>query len=277
MEYDVFISYGTYDRTVAESLCAYLEDGGLRCWIAPRNIASGSNYAGEITRAVRSVGTVVVICSRKSCHSNHIKNEVTLAFNQNKRILPYCLDDNPFDDDMEYFLSSKQQIRFSGNSKKDFEQIRHILGEQTQHKELSNKPGESTSRKHFRPALLSGIIFCLCLLGLALYFIFRNHSDANSPAAGISKDTVDTFTGGIVNGHPDGFGTYTFARPRRIDQHDAEERMAAPGDYINGSWENGHLDYGEWFDAKGKPKGFIQLGDYLDVESDWVLGTCEKP
>lgn len=273
MDFDAFISYGNHDRHVAENLCAFLEGRGLRCWIAPRNITSGSNYAGEITRALKSSKAIVVICSREACQSNHVKNEVTVAFNQGIRILPYCLSDNPFDDDLEYYLSSKQQIRSSGNSNKDFEQILNFLGEPLKRDDSIEEIKTPAPRKRLRPVHISGLILIFCIVAAACFLYFRN-DNPNAPSAEI---TYDSFTGEILDGHPNGFGTYTFAQPRRIDQHDPEERMAAPGDYINGSWKNGHLDYGEWYDNNGKLKGFIQLGDHLDIESDWVLGTCEKP
>lgn len=122
----LFISYGNSVQQTANELCDYLESKGLACWIAPRDISSG-NYAGEITRALKASDVVVVICSRESCKSEHVKNEVTMAFNHRKLILPYCLDSNPFDDDLEYYLSSKQHIATCGNARKDFELIETVI------------------------------------------------------------------------------------------------------------------------------------------------------
>ena len=62
----------------------------------------------------------------------------------------------------------------------------------------------------------------------------------------------------------------------RIDMHDAEERYAEPGDYIKGDWRDGHLNYGEWYDAQGNKKAFIRLGDNPDTGSDQKLGKCAK-
>ena len=38
MGYDVFISYNSSDLDVAELACHYIEQRGLRCFIAPRDI-----------------------------------------------------------------------------------------------------------------------------------------------------------------------------------------------------------------------------------------------
>ena len=40
-KHDVFISYSTKNSDVANKICHVLEQNNLKCWIAPRNIASG--------------------------------------------------------------------------------------------------------------------------------------------------------------------------------------------------------------------------------------------
>ena len=34
MAHDVFISYSTKDKVIADAICANLENRGIRCWIA---------------------------------------------------------------------------------------------------------------------------------------------------------------------------------------------------------------------------------------------------
>ena len=82
----IFISYSSCDRNIADQLLHYLEDRGIPCWISFRDITSG-NFSGEITRALRAADIVLVICSTQSCRSEHVKNEVSLAFNQKKHII----------------------------------------------------------------------------------------------------------------------------------------------------------------------------------------------
>jgi hypothetical protein len=36
MAHDVFISYSTKDKPIADAVCGTLERNGVRCWIAPR-------------------------------------------------------------------------------------------------------------------------------------------------------------------------------------------------------------------------------------------------
>ena len=51
--HDVFISYGSKDAGVVDAVCRVLETNGIKCWIAPRDIPTGSNYAREIPAAIR--------------------------------------------------------------------------------------------------------------------------------------------------------------------------------------------------------------------------------
>jgi len=45
MAYEVFISHSIKDKAAAEAVCAKLEEQKIRCWIAPRDIAPGTDWA----------------------------------------------------------------------------------------------------------------------------------------------------------------------------------------------------------------------------------------
>lgn len=302
----VFISYGHADLSVAEQLCIFLEQSGLTCWIAPRDISTG-NYAGEITRALRTSDIIVVICSKESCLSEHVKNEVTLAFNNKKQILPYCLEDNAFDDDLEYFLSSKQRIQASNNTRKDFANIEKLIREyrhQNSHK-TAEGPDVPPQRRNVLWVVLSSVMLVVFILASSVLYNRSKIINKEKPLSTIIEPTVDneeaidlklepetptqiipkakkdsqanTFSGTISGGLPNGYGILRFRSTRRIDLHDPEERIAQPGDYIEGNWEYGHLNYGKWHKADGSEAVFIQLGDYPNKEVDKELGACVKP
>ncbi len=48
MALDVFISYAIADKLTADAACAALEAEGIRCWIAPRDVLPGMDYAEAI-------------------------------------------------------------------------------------------------------------------------------------------------------------------------------------------------------------------------------------
>ena len=306
----VFISYGNQARKVAEGLCAHLEERGLPCWMAPRDISSGT-YAGEITRAIKAADIMVAIFSKAS-RSEHVKNEVNVAFNNAKLILPYCLDDSPFDDDLEYWLSAKQRIISFGNIPADYQRIERIIreyrGEDPAASPQIPAQPQQPAPSQKRSLLLPLICVAVLLVGAMLYFLRQEKPSgkediqlpidsltvilpADNTPTGTSIQPVvkqpkqkeeadpdaDIFDGKIVDGYPDGSGKLTFKKSRRIDMHDEKGLVAEPGDYIEGNWNHGHLNYGEWYGSDGKMKAFITLGDNPDYKLDHQLGKCVKP
>ena len=51
MAHDVFVSYPTIDKKTADAVVHSLETAGIRCWIAPRDIAPGTEFATGIVAA----------------------------------------------------------------------------------------------------------------------------------------------------------------------------------------------------------------------------------
>ena len=52
MKKEIFVSYTTSDKAVADSIVAYLEGMGFNCFIAPRDIDPGKNYGAHIVSAI---------------------------------------------------------------------------------------------------------------------------------------------------------------------------------------------------------------------------------
>lgn len=48
----VFISYKSQNKNIADRICGILESNGYSCWIAPRDETSGKDYGGKIIDAV---------------------------------------------------------------------------------------------------------------------------------------------------------------------------------------------------------------------------------
>ena len=104
----VFISYSTLDKNVADNLCAKLESRGIKVWYAPRNIHSG-DYAAAIVDGISRATHFVVIISANSLKSQHVLNEINLAFNHLgkgiKVLLPLKLDEEELGPAFQYYLS----------------------------------------------------------------------------------------------------------------------------------------------------------------------------
>ncbi len=106
----VFVSYASDDKAVADSVCRSLESAGVRCWIAPRDIPPGTDYPAAIVEAIRSVRVLVLILTGHAAASPHILSEVGHAFNGKKPIIPFRLSSDALPNDLEYFLSMTQWL-----------------------------------------------------------------------------------------------------------------------------------------------------------------------
>ena len=72
----VFISYASQDADTANAICQYLESHGVSCWIAPRDVKPGAQYADAIVRAINESSALVLVMSGSAVGSSHVAREV---------------------------------------------------------------------------------------------------------------------------------------------------------------------------------------------------------
>jgi TIR domain len=72
----VFISHSNKDKPTADAICNYLESAGVPCWIAPRDIALGSDWSEGIMRGIDSCRVFVLVFSEHANDSEHVRREV---------------------------------------------------------------------------------------------------------------------------------------------------------------------------------------------------------
>jgi len=106
MAYDIFVSYSSKDKPVADAICASLEARGLRVWIAPRDILPGMSWGEAIVDGISGSRIMVVVFSANSNESSQVLREVERAVNKGIGIIPFRIEDVAPTKSMEYFLSS---------------------------------------------------------------------------------------------------------------------------------------------------------------------------
>jgi hypothetical protein len=104
----LFISYSSRDKTIADDLCARLEEEGLRCWIAPRDIMPGDRYTRQIKEALRTGRALVLVLTAASNVSPHVHREVERAVHYGLIIIPVRMQNVVPGDDLEYLLCTVQ-------------------------------------------------------------------------------------------------------------------------------------------------------------------------
>lgn len=106
----IFISYSSTNASVAETICHELEENGIACWIAPRDISSGKTWAGNIKQAIKECNIIILVYSVDSNCSEQVAYEINYAFNCNKIIIPFMMDNTPMNNEFNYYLTHVQQL-----------------------------------------------------------------------------------------------------------------------------------------------------------------------
>lgn len=104
--YEVFISYSSKDKTIADAIVHTLEEHGIKCWIAYRDAVPGVKYSESIIAAIRETKIFLLIFSENSKESRHVKNEINYATKVGSIMIPFRVEDVAPDDSLEYYLGA---------------------------------------------------------------------------------------------------------------------------------------------------------------------------
>ncbi|HET7762786.1 MAG TPA: TIR domain-containing protein [Phycicoccus sp.] len=105
MSHDVFICHSSKDRTLANAICAKLEANRIRCWIAPRDVVPGTEYAQAIVEAIGASRLTVLVFSENANRSPHVHRELERTASHGIPILPFRVEDVVPAPSVEYFIS----------------------------------------------------------------------------------------------------------------------------------------------------------------------------
>ncbi|MHB8577955.1 MAG: TIR domain-containing protein, partial [Dehalococcoidia bacterium] len=116
----VFISYSSEDRAVAFALEATLTAEDIPVWLDKRSIAAGSSWDAAIVEGIKQSAVVVVFVSPKAVASDNVRQELRLALQYKKPILPLLLEPTTFPGEVEYVLAGRQWIEVLDHAEDDW-------------------------------------------------------------------------------------------------------------------------------------------------------------
>ncbi len=106
MPHQVFLSYSTKDTAATEAVCRFLEARGVRCWMAPRDIPVGHDWAEAIIGALNRCPVMVLIYSSNANASTQVTREVQRAFEKGLAVFPFRIEAVQPNPGLEYYLGS---------------------------------------------------------------------------------------------------------------------------------------------------------------------------
>ena len=132
--FSAFISYATTaDKKAADEIVKHLEASGLRCWIAPRNVRPGWEYASEIVHGIASSRCFILVLSQAANTSKFVRREVEQADRMDKRVYTLRIEQvDPSElDSLSIYVSNTQWIdAFTGDLSTPAKRLAEILREE---------------------------------------------------------------------------------------------------------------------------------------------------
>lgn len=106
----VFVCHSSKDARVASQAVKILEELGIGCWVAPRDVPAGHQYNQAVIDGIENCSVVLLVLSENSNKSPHVEVEIERAFNYQKLIVPLRMREVLPSKRLEYFVSSAQWV-----------------------------------------------------------------------------------------------------------------------------------------------------------------------
>lgn len=158
-KYDVFISYSRKDY-VDETTKVIIPDNPLSAlkdaftknditfWFDEEGIYSGQTFVDIITEAIAVSKTFVFVSSKHSNRSKWTKSEILEAFDSDKTIIPFKIDDTEYDKSLKFFLRPLDFILYYENKEKAIEELIRSI------KKVKDEIAEEEKRKQAEARLV---------------------------------------------------------------------------------------------------------------------------
>jgi TolB-like protein len=185
----VFISYASHDAEIAQEVCEALEAAGSLCWMAPRDVKPGAQYADAIVRAINEAKAVVLVMSGSAADSSHVGKEIERASSKRKPIIAFRIDAAPLNHALEYFLSESQWIEVPKlGMPAALARLKEAVGQGSAPSQGA-AADKHANRAKKRIAVVAAVVIALGgAVALGLHFSASNHGDDHLPAATANSD-----------------------------------------------------------------------------------------
>jgi hypothetical protein len=186
-KFAAFISYASESREKADQLCASLEARGLVCWMAPRNVRAGREYADEIILGLEASAAVVLLLSEAANTSVFVLREIERAVAKDINVVPVRIEEVTPSPGLELFISGTHWLdAWKGDWDEHMDRLVRDLsdgpvgpttpGTMDEHRSV-------TPHRSLRTAYVAaGVALVVALSGIALWSFSRDTSPQAEPA-----------------------------------------------------------------------------------------------
>lgn len=105
MSYQVFVSHSSSNAALAQKIVDEIEKNGISCFIAPRNMTGGSEYAAELVDSISDCPVFLFLFTNESNNSGMVIREINEAVNTNRYIITLRIDNVEPNKSIRFYLS----------------------------------------------------------------------------------------------------------------------------------------------------------------------------
>jgi TolB-like protein/TolA-binding protein len=187
----VFISYASQDKATADAICELVENEGIGCWIAPRDVIPGEFYADAIVRALNEAQVLLLVLTEHAVNSPHVLREVERTSSKRHPIISLRIGAISLPPALEYFLSSSHWLEAGPSGiRSSFPKLLAAVKRMAAVTPASNPPPAAIApastqlpRRGGRSRLLIGLGIAASILICAIVVWLRSASHAASERA----------------------------------------------------------------------------------------------
>lgn len=198
----VFISHSSNNADIASYICSMIENNGHRCFIAPRDIRSGYEYAEEIINGIDNSDVMLLLLSQDANDSPHVLREIERAVSKKIPVIVYKMEEVQLSRSMEYFLMTHQWVSAKPNN--DHSEMLRCINEMaagrkhepSNGKVLSKKEAKKAEKKKSKAPLIVAIISfslvaIIAIVCMAATMIFGTFIDKIGPKI-FADETIES-------------------------------------------------------------------------------------
>lgn len=186
----IFISHSSTNAKLAEAICNKIENNGHECFLAPRNIRLGHEYASEIVMGIDNSNAMLLILSKQAINSPHVLREIERAVSKSIPIIVYKYEDVELTKSMEYFLMTHQWITNpTGNYQDVLNCINSLVDSKPSIGPVQTK--KPSRRRYLLPLViaLSAILIAGAIL-IGTFIIKDSHNNNEPPSITDNDETT---------------------------------------------------------------------------------------
>jgi hypothetical protein len=106
----IFVSHAGAEGGLAKGWCDWLEAGGFGCWLAPRDIPAGADWAEKVIDAIDSAAAMLLLLGPAACTSVQVRREIERAVHREVPVVTLRAPGVELSRSLKYFLGAHQWL-----------------------------------------------------------------------------------------------------------------------------------------------------------------------